>query len=131
VKPPAVHLGRGMPSADDGGSGGPARGSLAQRGRGLIVGENGAVSDTERLVTRILALLDDPALPQKVAEAQAARIDPWRWYCRRCGAKGQDASRPVRNEQAARHLGETECGRGRYHEEAESGRLLHVWTWGQ
>jgi hypothetical protein len=56
------------------------------------------------------------------------RTDPWRWYCRLCGARGEAATEPVRNAAAAEHLRTTECGRHHQPGRAIAGRLLHVWT---
>lgn len=60
---------------------------------------------------------------------ETPRTDPWRWYCRRCGDQGEHPDRAVRDEAADRHLGTTRCGTGRHLGRAESGRLLHVWTY--
>lgn len=63
-----------------------------------------------------------------VARAQAERTDPWRWYCRICGAKGADPSRVVRNDQALDHAKECPPGGRPNIDTSETGRLLHVWS---
>lgn len=72
---------------------------------------------------------------EKLAAEEAARTDPWRWYCRLCGAKGAvdhgPGAREQRDRDAEDHLRETPCGRHTIPARAESGRLLHVWTYGQ
>jgi hypothetical protein len=83
-------------------------------------------------VQRLVQMATDPNpnLQQKVAEAAAARTDPWRWYCRLCGAVGADASRLVRNDQADAHLDTCRPGGRRPTVgTAEAGRLLHVWSY--
>lgn len=61
-----------------------------------------------------------------------ARTDPWRWYCRLCGAEGENADRTVTYEQAMAHVASGQpCGRGVNVGEVQSGRLLHVWTYGR
>jgi len=69
----------------------------------------------------------------ELAEEEAARTDPWRWYCRLCGAEGSvdhgPAAREARDEAAEEHLRETPCGRREVTAREESGRLLHVWTY--
>jgi hypothetical protein len=70
---------------------------------------------------------------EKLAEEEAARTDPWRWYCRLCGAEGAVSdglgAREYRDKAAEEHLRETRCGRFEVPAREESGRLLHVWTY--
>lgn len=73
-----------------------------------------------------------PEFQQRLAERQAERTDPWRWYCRLCGAEGESEDRVDARGQAYAHTGPGErCGRGKYRGESEAGRLLHVWTYGR
>ena len=71
------------------------------------------------------------ARPLKSAE----RTDPWVWYCRLCGAKGAvddgPGAREQRDLEAAEHLRTAPCGRHGVIRREESGRLLHVWTYGE
>lgn len=85
--------------------------------------------DFGKWALRLLAYVKTPEHKQRLAEEEAARTDPWRWYCRICGAEWQDDSRIVRNDQAREHLAGTTCGRGTRLGEAEAGRLSHVWTY--
>lgn len=57
------------------------------------------------------------------------RSDPWRWYCRLCGAEGEHDDELERTE-AARDHARTEHpqGPGGQLVEDYSGRLMHVWT---
>jgi hypothetical protein len=70
---------------------------------------------------------------EKLAAGEAARTDPWRWYCRLCGATGAvddgRGARERRDEEAAGHLSGTPCGQHEIRGRTESGRLLHVWTY--
>jgi len=70
---------------------------------------------------------------EKLAAEEAARTDPWRWYCRLCGVQGAVADGPGarerRDEEAAGHLSGTPCGRYEIEARSESGRLLHVWSY--
>lgn len=69
----------------------------------------------------------------KLAAHEAARTDPWRWYCRLCGPKGAvdngPGARESRDKAAEEHLRDTPCGRHAVTGWSESGRLLHVWTY--
>ncbi len=68
-----------------------------------------------------------PSVPQ----TRAQRTDPWRWYCRLCGAEGQHEDRTAAREDAYTHIAEGKpCGRGRHIGASGAGRLLHVWTYG-
>ena len=59
----------------------------------------------------------------------AERTDPWRWYCRLCGAKGEAATSEDRDSEAAAHMRDTPCGRHEIHRAETAGRLLHVWSY--
>lgn len=84
----------------------------------------------ERIMRDLAEHPPDPVKAQMEALAAAeARGDPWRWYCRLCGAKGEAAARDDRDAGAAEHLAATRCGRGAIHPQAEAGRLLHVWSY--
>lgn len=82
------------------------------------------------LVQRLLAAVNDPEHINRLAAQAAARTDPWRWYCRICGAEGEDASRLVRNDQAYQHLKDCRTGEREQTGTAEAGRLLHIWGYG-
>lgn len=86
------------------------------------------------LVDGLLRLLNDPEYRdqqrQRLAEHEAARTDPWVWYCRLCGAEGQDPDRITSNGQAMSHIAPGQpCGRGSQVGSDQAGRLLHVWTY--
>jgi hypothetical protein len=66
---------------------------------------------------------------EKLAAQETARTDPWRWYCRLCGASGEDPDRGGRDWEAGEHLRTTRCGRHEITGYAESGRLAHVWSY--
>ena len=84
----------------------------------------------EGIVGDLLAMKDDPDFQQRLAEHEAARTDPWKWYCRLCGATGEHAERVKCREEAMAHVASDQpCGRGSQLGQAESGRLLHVWTY--
>jgi hypothetical protein len=59
------------------------------------------------------------------------RTDPWRWYCRLCGAAGDAATEVTRSVAAHAHLRETKCGQGTKLGWNEAGRLVHIWTYGR
>lgn len=90
--------------------------------------------ETERLVSRLIRMaaeVDTPEFQQRLAKRAAERTDPWRWYCRLCGEEGESDSRVVSREAAYAHIADGQvCGRGAVKDQAESGRLLHVWSWG-
>jgi hypothetical protein len=67
----------------------------------------------------------------QLAEHEATRTDPWRWYCRLCGAEGQADNYPERDREAFAHV--DACPHGRFADvrTAEHGRLLHVWSYGR
>jgi hypothetical protein len=83
---------------------------------------------------RIKAIVEEilarPVDYEKLAAREAARTDPWRWYCRLCGATGAfdhgETAREQRDGDARAHLDETRCGRHGMTGWTESGRLLHV-----
>ena len=66
---------------------------------------------------------------EKLAAEEAARTDPWRWYCRLCGAKGEAAIAADRDAQAVAHMRDTRCGQHEIHRSEAAGRLLHVWSY--
>ena len=68
--------------------------------------------------------------PAALAAREAARTDPWRWYCRLCGASGESDGRAERDQAALAHLNSTPCGDHRFPGRAWAGRLLHVWSYG-
>jgi hypothetical protein len=60
-----------------------------------------------RLAARLFQLMeeaDTPEFKQRRAAQAAARTDPWRWYCRLCGAEGEDESRVVSRAAAYAHV---------------------------
>jgi hypothetical protein len=86
------------------------------------------VSEGHDALVRLLqavALGADPAQSQP----EVARTDAWRWYCRTCGTTGDASDREARDASARAHLASTSCGRDDCLGWAESGRLLHVWTY--
>jgi hypothetical protein len=89
--------------------------------------------DRDRIIARLRDIALNPPSPAEIAAREAARTDPWRWYCRTCGAKGAvddgSGAREARDEAAAAHLRETGCGRDEVTAREESGRLLHMWTY--
>lgn len=81
-------------------------------------------SDWPALAERILAdLRENPPSLEVLAADTAARTDPWRWYCRLCGSKGDAAEPEARDEAARAHLRETPCGRHEVTGWAAAGRL--------
>lgn len=84
----------------------------------------------ERLAAIVDDILSRPVDYEKLAAEEAARTDPWRWYCRLCGAKGEEPDSDARDREASGHLASTACGRHAVTGRAEAGRLLHVWTYG-
>lgn len=85
---------------------------------------------TRNEVRALLArIISDPDYASRRAAREAARTDPWCWYCRRCGAEGADDSRVTRNEQAYEHTQACASGVGPRAGSSEAGRLLHVWTY--
>jgi hypothetical protein len=85
------------------------------------------------LVARLREIALNPPTSEQIAAREAARTDPWRWYCRLCGAGGAVSdglgAREYRDKAAEEHLRETRCGRFEVCAREESGRLLHVWTY--
>ena len=84
-----------------------------------------ADGDWADLIERIMR----PADPARLAAEEAARTDPWRWYCRLCGAKGEAPDPDARDQAARAHLEQTRCGRHGVTGWATAGRMLHVWTY--
>lgn len=85
--------------------------------------------DWDRIIERIYDPVFQAEHALRLAEVEATRSDPWRWYCRICGAQGLAAERKVRDDAAQHHLAETPCGRHEITGWAETGRLAHVWTY--
>jgi hypothetical protein len=89
--------------------------------------------ERDRIVARLREIALNPPTPAEIAAREAARTDPWRWYCRTCGARGAvddgPGARELRDREAGEHLCETDCGRHEIAGREESGRLLHVWTY--
>ena len=90
----------------------------------------------DEVLQRILEIVSRPIDYEALAAEEAARTDPWRWYCRLCGATGSvDHSGDRGTDEMARdvagmtHLTETRCGRHDVRGWEKSGRLLHVWTY--
>ena len=83
----------------------------------------------EAIAKLLRDIWENPPDPGKLAAAEAARTDPWRWYCRICGAKGEAAGPGARDTAAMSHLGNAGCGRHPTLGRAMAGRLLHVWTY--
>lgn len=82
------------------------------------------------LAEKVLAMVNDPDHINRVAAQQAARTDPWRWYCRLCGETGENADRTIRNSEAYRHVGpDGPHGQRQHIADGEHGRLLHVWCY--
>jgi hypothetical protein len=73
--------------------------------------------------------LSPEALARELAEEEAARADPWRWYCRLCGATGEEDTAEEQVRSARAHLTETPCGRHGVRREEKWGRLIHVWSY--
>lgn len=82
----------------------------------------------DRLVAILRDLAENPPDPAKLAAETAARTDPWRWYCRLCGGKGQADTEQERDALGRAHLAGTRCGRHEVTGWEKAGRLLHVWT---
>lgn len=81
------------------------------------------------LIDRLLCAVNDPDFPTKLAREEAERTDPWRWYCRICGAEGADSDRTVSVQQAHAHLDGCSCALRPTLGQAQAGRLLHVWRY--
>lgn len=84
-----------------------------------------------RTFAEFLDLLADPVWQAehelRLATYEAARTDPWRWYCRTCGAEGEAEKQHIRDRDAYRHIISPE-GHGRPAVRVAShGRLKHVW----
>lgn len=90
-------------------------------------------ADPGELVAKLREIALNPPTPAQIAAREAARTDPWRWYCRLCGAQGAfdhgPGARELRDKAAEEHLTGTRCGRFEVPAREESGRLLHVWTY--
>lgn len=85
--------------------------------------------ERDRIVARLREIALNPDYPAQKAAREAARTDPWRWYCRICGATGEDPDPGGRDREAGEHLRTTSCGAHEITGHEESGRLLHVWTY--
>jgi hypothetical protein len=95
-----------------------------------VDGPRPLMAQMQDLAAKVLRdLAGNPAGEEKLAAEEAARADPWCWYCRLCGARGSEPGREARDTAARAHLGETPCGRHAVTGWAEAGHLLHVWTW--
>lgn len=91
------------------------------------------MTNRDELVARLREIALNPLTPAQIAAREAARTDPWRWYCRLCGAEGAVSdglgAREYRDKTAEEHLTDTHCGLDEVHDREESGRLLHVWSY--
>jgi hypothetical protein len=81
------------------------------------------------IVARLWEIALNPPTPAELAAREAARTDPWRWYCRECGATGEDQDPGARDWEAGEHLRTTRCGRNEVVGMDWFGRTLHVWTY--
>jgi hypothetical protein len=85
--------------------------------------------DFNRLI-ELMREVDTPQFQQRLAQRQLERTDPWKWYCRLCGARGESDSRTASRDEAYAHIADGQpCGHGAVKDQAEHGRLLHVWSW--
>jgi hypothetical protein len=55
------------------------------------------------------------------------RTDPWRFYCRLCGAEGEYPDEGERNAASLSHI--RGCGTGATTRSESCGRLQHVWRY--
>ena len=86
--------------------------------------------ETADVIGRIIRdITERPVDLARLAAEEAARTDPWRWYCRLCGAKGEAAGPGARDDVARAHLAQAPCGRHGITGWSSAGRLLHVWTY--
>lgn len=60
---------------------------------------------------------------------ETSRTDPFRWYCRLCGAQGEHEQMATRDRLAQQHLEQSDRGLGIRPGRAETGRVLQVWTY--
>jgi len=89
-----------------------------------------APDDPAGAIARIIRdIADRPIDPARLAAKEAARTDPWRWYCRHCGEKGEAADPATRDQAGKAHLEQAPCGRHEITGWVTAGRLLHVWTY--
>jgi hypothetical protein len=87
---------------------------------------------SERL-WRLLLQMDDPVWQAehalRLAEYTANRTDPWRWYCRTCGAEGKADTEQARDAEGFGHLDICRFGRRPTVGTDSAGRLRHVWSY--
>ena len=57
------------------------------------------------------------------------RTDPWRWYCRICGAEGDTPDRDTRDAAARAHVEGEHWRDGDVLGWDEAGRLAHAWRY--
>lgn len=58
------------------------------------------------------------------------KVEVWKWYCRICGAEGEELSRADRDRVAGDHIGiDCICRVHRNVGWAEAGHLVHVWKY--
>lgn len=94
-------------------------------------GPNETIAEWVAALIARLPEVQTPEFQQRLAKRAAERTDPWRWYCRLCGAEGEHEDRVASREGAYAHIADGQrCGRGRFQGVSECGRLLHVWTYG-
>lgn len=84
---------------------------------------------TREIAGQLRDIIEHGPDPAERAAREAARTDPWRWYCRICGATGEKPDPVARDLEANEHLLTTRCGNGDVFAGEDSGRLLHVWSY--
>lgn len=89
------------------------------------------MAEPGELLERILEVLRDPVRQAERILAEENRTDPWCWYCRTCGDRGERDDKEDRTVEALWHI-------TAYHWNkpvpmklgmAEAGHLLHVWCY--
>lgn len=90
------------------------------------------MADRDEIVARLREIALSPPTLDELAAREAARTDPWRWYCRTCGAEGSvedgEGAQGTRDKAAMAHLSEAHCGPDEIPGKVPR-RLLHVWSY--
>jgi hypothetical protein len=91
--------------------------------------------DNQRMnASELVDLMADPVWQAehalRLAAYEAARTDPWRWYCRLCGAEGQADTEADRDLVAFGHVDACPDGCHATVRTESHGRLRHVWSFG-
>jgi hypothetical protein len=86
-------------------------------------------AESDEALDKLLGIIADPVRQAEGELYEENRTDPYRWYCRKCGAEGEATEASERDSDAYSHVEERPCGVGPTLGTAASGHLLHLWSY--